>query len=92
MFRGIHRTLPNEEWIPELFGDIETTLFQWVSDEEWLSFQSGDCEEVGGNSCADNGSSWHHAGIKLKITELTTLQISDSGSMNYSQSNPLSLD
>jgi len=40
---GIHHTLPNEKRIPELFGDIQTTQFQWISDTKWLSVQSGDC-------------------------------------------------
>jgi len=38
--------LPNEKRIPELFGDIETTQFQRISDTKWLPVQSGDGEEV----------------------------------------------
>jgi hypothetical protein len=45
--RILHRTLPNEKRIPQLFGDIQTTQFQWISDEEWVPVQSGDCEEAG---------------------------------------------
>jgi len=44
---NFQRTLPNEKRIPELFGEIETTEFQWISDTKWLPVQCGDCEEVG---------------------------------------------
>jgi hypothetical protein len=45
---GTHRTLPDEKRIPELFGDIQTTQLQWISDTKWLPVHSGDCEQGGG--------------------------------------------
>jgi hypothetical protein len=45
---------PLEKRMIALFGDIQTTQFQWISDEEWLFVQSGDCEEVRSNFKLNN--------------------------------------